>query len=432
MNGFGSPGVTSRNRVLAQMLAQRAPGLNNGSHLGGLASALQQGLASYLIGRDGRDETAASRAMAQGMSAKPWTPPDENVAMGPSGTPQGDMTMTRAQAMERAAPAGGYEGALSALSGMGGNEYAGRLTQQLLSAKLGRDQQLRDRTDQRAYEGGVRKDERDYQTHRDETKAERDAREWRERFGMQNAAERANFDYKQAHTRQAPESFSGPTEVIDPATGQRVLVQMGNRGSVRPVEGYGAAPPDPKYGSDRPYPEDVYKQKVDIAKAQGEAAASARPLTEAETKAGGFAVRMEKSATDMQAAIAGPDGKPGTADDYDPTKGAGAFANALLPTGVSNFFQTPSGQKYYQAASNWVRANLRKESGAVIGDQEMADEVRNYFPMPNDSPEVVQQKAEVRAVAEAAMKTAAGKAYGDVKGRLKTDPNSGWSIKRVE
>ena len=65
MNGFGMPGVTSRNRMLAQILAQQARSSNNGSHLGGLAYALQQGLAGYLTGKDGRDQTAAAQAMAQ-------------------------------------------------------------------------------------------------------------------------------------------------------------------------------------------------------------------------------------------------------------------------------------------------------------------------------------------------------------------------------
>lgn len=148
MRGFGYPGVTSSNRVLAQMLAQGARNANNGSHLGGLAYALQQGLAGYLMGKDGRDQTAAYEAMTQGMGAKPWTPPDSRVATGPTGTPGGDMWITREEAMKNAAPAGGYEGGVSALSKLGGNEYAGRLSQQLMMNKLERDQERADRADE--------------------------------------------------------------------------------------------------------------------------------------------------------------------------------------------------------------------------------------------------------------------------------------------
>lgn len=83
--------------------------------------------------------------------------------------------------------------------------------------------------------------------------------------------------------------------------------------------------------------------------------------------------------------------------------------------------QTTDQQLYQQAAEDWVRAKLRKESGAVIGEKEMADEIRTYFPVPGDSPEVVQQKARARAIATEALQKEAGPAYykstvnGDVK-----------------
>lgn len=148
MRGFSYPGVTSSNRVLAQMLSQNSRSANNGSDLGGLAHVLQQALAGYMMGKDGRDQTAAYEAMGKGMSAKPWTPPDDRIAMGPSGTPDGDMWMTKSEAMSRAAPAGGYEGGLASLSKLGGNEYAGRLSQQLMMNKMERDQALADRSDE--------------------------------------------------------------------------------------------------------------------------------------------------------------------------------------------------------------------------------------------------------------------------------------------
>ena len=72
---------------------------------------------------------------------------------------------------------------------------------------------------------------------------------------------------------------------------------------------------------------------------------------------------------------------------------------------------TPVQQQYRQAQENWVRANLRKESGAVIGADEMADEIRNYFPQPGQSAEVIQQKQLARQVTQDAMKTSAGALY---------------------
>lgn len=60
-------------------------------------------------------------------------------------------------------------------------------------------------------------------------------------------------------------------------------------------------------------------------------------------------------------------------------------------------------QKYEQAQRDWVRAKLRKESGAVIGKEEEADEVRTYFPQPGDSAEVIAQKRASRYAAEKQM-----------------------------
>jgi hypothetical protein len=68
-------------------------------------------------------------------------------------------------------------------------------------------------------------------------------------------------------------------------------------------------------------------------------------------------------------------------------------------------------QLYKNAQENWVRANLRKESGAVIGADEMKDEIRTYFPQPADKPENIAQKQLLRQVTQNAMKTAAGKSY---------------------
>jgi hypothetical protein len=71
----------------------------------------------------------------------------------------------------------------------------------------------------------------------------------------------------------------------------------------------------------------------------------------------------------------------------------------------------PAQQQYYQAAMDWVRAKLRKESGAVIGEKEARDEFSLYFPMAGDSKAVIEQKRQSRASAEQAMRLAAGRAY---------------------
>jgi hypothetical protein len=71
---------------------------------------------------------------------------------------------------------------------------------------------------------------------------------------------------------------------------------------------------------------------------------------------------------------------------------------------------SPETQQYQQAADDWIRSKLRKESGAVIGEDEMAKEYATYFPQPGDSKEVIEQKARARKVATDAMKRMAGTA----------------------
>ena len=79
--------------------------------------------------------------------------------------------------------------------------------------------------------------------------------------------------------------------------------------------------------------------------------------------------------------------------------------------GVNTFIGNqimPQSQLYRQAQEEWVRAKLRKESGAVIGESEMEGEIRTYFPQPSDSKELIQQKARARAVAERSISGQAG------------------------
>lgn len=81
-----------------------------------------------------------------------------------------------------------------------------------------------------------------------------------------------------------------------------------------------------------------------------------------------------------------------------------------VTSAAANRFISPEGQSYYQAASDWVRAKLRKESGASIPPAEMIQEIRTYFPVPGDSDQVIVQKERAREVAMQAMAQSAGPA----------------------
>ena len=76
---------------------------------------------------------------------------------------------------------------------------------------------------------------------------------------------------------------------------------------------------------------------------------------------------------------------------------------------VGNALTSEGGQLYRQAQEDWVRAKLRRESGAVIGAEEMAQEIRTYFPQPGDTPAMIAQKEQARLLASQAMVGAAGR-----------------------
>jgi hypothetical protein len=125
--------------------------------------------------------------------------------------------------------------------------------------------------------------------------------------------------------------------------------------------------------------------------------------TEGETNAAGFAQRMELAQSIFQRLPAGS--QPGVG-----TRMAEAvpFVGGALARGV---VQSSDTQMYDQAAQDWIRAKLRKESGAAIGVDEARQEYATYFPMVGDSAEKIAQKAEARRVVTEGMKKAAGKSY---------------------
>lgn len=68
--------------------------------------------------------------------------------------------------------------------------------------------------------------------------------------------------------------------------------------------------------------------------------------------------------------------------------------------GLTNVTASTESQQYKQAQEDWVRAKLRKESGAVIGEDEMAREIAVYFPKYGDSAEVIAQRKQSRLEAQ--------------------------------
>lgn len=124
--------------------------------------------------------------------------------------------------------------------------------------------------------------------------------------------------------------------------------------------------------------------------------------TEAQSNAAGYAQRMELANSVISSLPAGSQPGWGTRT---------AEAIPLVGGAIARSGQSADTQKFDQAAQDWIRAKLRKESGAAIGKDEMAQEYATYFPQVGDSAEKLAQKAEARRVATLAMQKSAGKAY---------------------
>ena len=125
-------------------------------------------------------------------------------------------------------------------------------------------------------------------------------------------------------------------------------------------------------------------------------------LTEGETNAAGFSQRMELAQSIFARLPAGS--QPGAGTRI-------AEAVPFVGGALARSGQSADTQMYDQAAQDWIRAKLRKESGAAIGVDEARQEYATYFPMVGDTDEKIRQKAEARRVVTESMKKAAGKAY---------------------
>jgi hypothetical protein len=183
---------------------------------------------------------------------------------------------------------------------------------------------------------------------------------------------------------RAVDAMSKPFEVTGP-DGTPVLVQQDKTGTITPVSGF-----TPK-------------------------GAGATPkLNEGQGKATTFAARMADAESTIDALE-----KKGVSGTDMRTLAAGS--------GLTNWAASPEGQDYRQAQENWVTANLRQESGAAIGKDEMDKDVRKFFPAPGDGDSVKAQKARARAVAKEGMLVQAGPGAQQVPGILSRAGSAGSS-----
>jgi YD repeat-containing protein len=160
------------------------------------------------------------------------------------------------------------------------------------------------------------------------------------------------------HIVQSGENYAG----VDPRTGQAIPITM------QGTAGVGAQTP---------------------------LAGPAKPPTEDQAKAAGFANRMLQANSVIEKL------------NFQPTR-IGNIASAIPG---SNFLLPSERQQAEQAQRNFINAILRRESGAAIAPSEFESAAKQYFPQPGDKPEVLEQKRQNRALAIQGLQQGAGTSY---------------------
>ena len=188
---------------------------------------------------------------------------------------------------------------------------------------------------------------------------------------------------------------------------------------------------------------------IPITGPSGEQLVGKGAATEDQSKSAGFALRMNQATQIFNQPVLDPmtqeplliGEKTITLENAfgSPNRYQAIMRNipsAGLTTGIANYSESSGRQQYRQAQENWVTANLRAESGAVIGTDEMEKEIKKYFPQVDDDAPVIKQKIQARKAAELAMEVRGGPALKTIKkaqqaqssgggGRLVTDTATG-------
>lgn len=193
--------------------------------------------------------------------------------------------------------------------------------------------------------------------------------------------------------------FAGPTPPQPPAAPQAPANGVDIFGGDAPAAPTPPAPPAPPQAPQQPQAAPQRQGMIPLTQPK---------VTVDESRAGGFADRMLE-ANDLLDTYGNAGLSPWSQAVTD---------NSYIPDVMENYLVNENFQKYSQARRNFINAQLRRESGAVISPEEFENANKQYFPMPGDTEEVLKQKAQGRKTAVDAMIRDAGptfkrKATGD-------------------
>ncbi len=143
---------------------------------------------------------------------------------------------------------------------------------------------------------------------------------------------------------------------------------------------------------------DLNRQAM-LARANGAGQRSFKAPSEAQAKAKGFSERMKMSGANVDNL------------EMQALKGEGGYDNRQLFGAPIEGLKSEERKKYESAQKDFIMANLRKESGAVIGADELEEQRKTYFPQIGDSDEVLAQKQRMRKQLQSNMVNEARPAY---------------------
>lgn len=204
-------------------------------------------------------------------------------------------------------------------------------------------------------------------------------RQQNDRRVQQNADRSFDFTRKQAEEK--------PTvKTVKDVDGSETLVRIMPDGSAAPLE-------------------------TGVNKTSGNPFSAGGKFNEGQGKAAGFADRMLQS-EGILSGIAVPEGYEGPTSPGVQGQGTSLTQAGLskIP-GAGNYLISSERQKFEQSKRDFINAQLRRESGAAISPTEFVNADKQYFPVPGDKPEVIEQKAANRRSAVEAMGREGGPSY---------------------
>jgi len=172
--------------------------------------------------------------------------------------------------------------------------------------------------------------------------------------------------------------------------------QQAKDASIKSGTGLTGSDFDSAYGS-MLSPDD--QKKFGIGLTPFQAQAGAKPATQAQYLAAGYATRTEE-ANNLINNLSG----------YASGANPAAFA-AQGFAWTPNFLKSSEFQQYDQASRNFINAVLRRESGAAIAPSEFQNAYQQYLPQPGDKPDVLENKRKNREMVIANLAQSAGQAY---------------------